>query len=170
MSRLEYETEYHFEPIQIDFSKLARPLTTNFIYGYFSPESRIRLRLLNPKIDLALESVVEALLETKVFISDNGVKRVKTVENVNLRVGLKLFEAAERTLAKTIRIYLPTTEEDRGIWLVSFELGTWNIIACEYEGEVPPVVKPEFAGEPVALTDENRFMTYNASTPRSQAD
>lgn len=170
MSVLEYETEYHFEPVQIDFSKLPKPITTNFVYGYFSPESRIRLRLIVSDDDFTKMNVWETLLETKVFISDNGVKRVKTIERIDTKIGLKLFEAAERTLAKTIRIYFPPTDEDPGVWLVSFELGTWNIISCEYEGTEPPTVMPDFAGAPIQLTDENRFLTYNAATPRSQKD
>lgn len=170
MSSLEYETEYHYEPIQIDFSKLPRPLTTNFVYGYFSPESRIRLRLLLPDDDLTNANVREALLETKVFLSDNGVQRVKTVEKIDTELGLKLFDVAERILAKTIRIYFPPTDEDLGVWLVSFELGTWNAIAVEYEGEGPPKVIPEFAGRPIMLTEDNRFLTYNAATRRSQVN
>lgn len=94
--------------------KLSEAAT--FFYGYFSPESRVRLRLICPDEPVGRINVSGAVIESKVFIDSRGLSRVKTVCDIPIETALKLFASATRVLGKTIRSY----QRPEGSWELGF--------------------------------------------------
>lgn len=172
-ARLELENEQHYrlkavaEPDYLHWTPFR---TATFSYGYFSPESRVRLRLICPDEPVNSINVASAVLEGKVFTDSLGIRRVKTVCDIPISTALKLFASASRALGKTIRSYA----RPEGTWELGFEPGTYDLISIELDlGESTDVdlpIPPNFIGEPFSLVGPDKFYTYDQASLVGETD
>lgn len=168
-SYIEYENEIHYEPKLVadpDYLKWSVDAQQTFTYGYFSPESRVRLQLICSDEPPSPINVSSAVLESKVMLDIIGLRRVKTVSTIPTAIGLQLLEAAQRTLTKTIKSYQRTL----GSWELGFDPVTRKLISVEYALDDPEcydrIVQPNFTGRAFTLEGDDRFRTFDEATPR----
>lgn len=168
-SYIEYENEVHYEPKLVespDYLKWTVDEQYTFTYGYFSPESRVRLKLICSDEPPSPINVSSAVLETKVMLDEIGLRRAKTVNTIPTAIGLQLLEAAQRTLTKTIKSYA----REIGSWELGFNPVTQKLISVEYALDDPEfyewIVPPNFTGRAFTLKGDDRFYTFDQAAPR----
>lgn len=165
-AKLEYENVIHYyvdpESECPDYLDWECESIGNFVYGYFNPDSRIRIRLLMPDEPVEAINVANAVIETKVFLSADGIRRAKTVSEVTTVQALCMFAVSERVVEKTFRTFL----RPEGRWSLGFKLGTWELVSAELEPseyryyDPVNIPRPNFVIEPFALLGTNREYTY----------
>ena len=164
---LENELHYHIREVaNPDYLDWAPADTVTFAYGYFTPESRVRLTLICPTGPVDEVNVRAAVLETKVFLDDTGNRRVKTVCDLSVTLAMNLYDSASRVMGKTVRTYLFET----GAWQLSFKPYTFELTAAEFvldsSTSVDRPEPPNFVSESFPLTGETEFYTFDQAMPR----